>query len=286
MDTQTPVIQFVRNSNTIFSASDKTSTTHQIPATVLEECKTSLGSALWNDEDTIEIFTYYDDDTYMLEKKRSVYDWKLKLSTQQAYLVEDLTEEELEKLKSNFLSVYQICQLNFLQKTKRDVEQKLKEQFAFIKHNIFATRNRFLNETDWTQIPDNDLSDEQREEYRIYRSKLRDITKTEEWLNGEYIKARFPVPPNKYHELYPNAEVAYLGTEDQWNPEGIVMLKSKLLRFAHTLGLQSTTIGIDMSRLDSAVNSGDLDEIKNQVDMVLRYIDTKFEIVLKERTGE
>lgn len=286
METQTPVIQFVRNNNTIFSASDKTSTTHPIPETVLKECKNSLGSALWNDEDTIEIFTYYDDGTYFLEKKRSVYDWRLKLSRQQAYVVEDLTEEELESLKTNFLSVYQICQVNFLQKTKHEVEQQLKQQFGFVKHNLFSMRCRFLSETDWTQLPDNDLTDEQTEEYRVYRSKLRDITKTDAWLNGEYINAKFPIPPNKYHELYPNAEVAYLETEDQWNPEGIVMLKSKLLRFAHTLGLQSTTIGIDMSRLDSTLDSGNLDDIKHQVDTVLKYIDTKFEIVLKERTGE
>lgn len=286
MDNKTPVIQFVRSSNTILSASEKVTTTHPIPATVLEQCKTSLGSALWNDEDTIEIFTYYEDDTYMLEKKRSVYDWRLKLSRQQAYIVEDLTDEELETLKSNFLSVYQICHLNYLQKTKHEVEQRLKAQFAFVRHNIGAKKNQFLTETDWTQLPDNDLSDEQREEYRIYRSNLRSITKTEEWLNGEYINAKFPIPPNKYHELYPNGEVGYLETEDQWDPEGIIMLKAKLLRFAHTLGLQSTDIGIDMSRLDEAVKSGDLDAIKHQVDIVLKYIDTKFEIVLKERTGE
>jgi hypothetical protein len=36
-------------------------------------------------------------------------------------------------------------------------------------------RDKLLAETDWTQMPDSPLSDEQREAYRIYRQELRDI---------------------------------------------------------------------------------------------------------------
>jgi hypothetical protein len=41
---------------------------------------------------------------------------------------------------------------------------------------VRAARDRRLNETDWTQVPDNQLTDEQRNDWREYRQALRDIT--------------------------------------------------------------------------------------------------------------
>jgi hypothetical protein len=42
---------------------------------------------------------------------------------------------------------------------------------------ILAQRNDLLKETDWTQLPDIELTIEQVNEAKIYRQKLRDITK-------------------------------------------------------------------------------------------------------------
>ena len=39
-------------------------------------------------------------------------------------------------------------------------------------------RNALLTESDWSQVPDNSLSQEQREAYRLYRQELREITET------------------------------------------------------------------------------------------------------------
>ena len=36
-------------------------------------------------------------------------------------------------------------------------------------------RNAMLKDTDWTQMPDAPLSDDKKEQYRIYRQKLRDL---------------------------------------------------------------------------------------------------------------
>lgn len=36
-------------------------------------------------------------------------------------------------------------------------------------------RNAMLKDTDWTQVPDAPLSNEQKEQYKIYRQKLRDL---------------------------------------------------------------------------------------------------------------
>jgi hypothetical protein len=39
-------------------------------------------------------------------------------------------------------------------------------------------RNALLNESDWSQVPDNSLDESQRESYRQYRRELREITES------------------------------------------------------------------------------------------------------------
>jgi hypothetical protein len=39
-------------------------------------------------------------------------------------------------------------------------------------------RNKFLSESDWTQLPDNGLTTEKRAEWATYRQELRDIIAT------------------------------------------------------------------------------------------------------------
>jgi hypothetical protein len=43
---------------------------------------------------------------------------------------------------------------------------------------IRKDRNRFLTESDWTQLPDNGLTTEKRTEWATYRQELRDIIST------------------------------------------------------------------------------------------------------------
>jgi hypothetical protein len=57
---------------------------------------------------------------------------------------------------------------------------------------VKAVRNRFLNLTDWTQAPDNSLSDEQRQAWKTYRKALRDMTSQ----SGFPSSVVFPIPPS------------------------------------------------------------------------------------------
>ena len=66
---------------------------------------------------------------------------------------------------------------------------------------IRQIRNLRLIETDWTQIPDNSLTLEQKELWRIYRQSLRDITNSisdsdfEEDSFGNRYFMGWPTPP-------------------------------------------------------------------------------------------
>jgi hypothetical protein len=57
-----------------------------------------------------------------------------------------------------------------------------------IQEIIRMVRNRLLQESDWTQLPDSPLTDAKRAEWSIYRQALRDITKTypENLLDTEF----------------------------------------------------------------------------------------------------
>ena len=57
-----------------------------------------------------------------------------------------------------------------------------------------AKRNRLLNESDWTQMIDNDLSDESIWRWREYRQPLRDLPQS---LSPDNIDAAdWPIPPD------------------------------------------------------------------------------------------
>ena len=49
------------------------------------------------------------------------------------------------------------------------------------KKTVRGTRNFYLEETDFTQLPDVPLTEEEKEGYRLYRQYLRDYTESEEW---------------------------------------------------------------------------------------------------------
>lgn len=61
------------------------------------------------------------------------------------------------------------------------------EFFVYIR----TQRNALLESTDWTQLPDVPLTEEKKEEYRVYRQALRDITRG---LNS-YQDLVWPVKP-------------------------------------------------------------------------------------------
>ena len=69
-----------------------------------------------------------------------------------------------------------------------DSVEKKKKQLLRIR----SIRDSLLNECDWTQMPDVDLTDQEKLAWKQYRQKLRDITDTNDLENVEW-----PVKPNK-----------------------------------------------------------------------------------------
>jgi len=55
------------------------------------------------------------------------------------------------------------------------LKKKIEISFEEEARNVRRERNRRLSQCDWTQTPDNQLSADEREKWRVYRGKLRGI---------------------------------------------------------------------------------------------------------------
>lgn len=74
------------------------------------------------------------------------------------------------------------------------------EQKEAIRNTIREDRNDLLNQSDWSQLPDNSLTEEQKKEWAQYRQQLRDIPSNVE-IKSSYILTvnamTWPVPPDQ-----------------------------------------------------------------------------------------
>jgi len=68
-----------------------------------------------------------------------------------------------------------------------EIQQRIESQWSTIR----SIRNEYLQECDWTQLADSPLTDEEKQEWSIYRQKLRDITLQEDPFN-----INWPTKPN------------------------------------------------------------------------------------------
>lgn len=78
------------------------------------------------------------------------------------YVIETQNQDNLEERITNNFDLW----FDFAK--NQEITNKEKE--------VRKTRDELLTETDWTQVVDSALSEEQKEAYRIYRQALRDIT--------------------------------------------------------------------------------------------------------------
>lgn len=259
-------------------------TSYVIPSAVHRDFFEDLGPSWSNPEDEMIAFSYYESGHYVMEKKRIFYDWKLKMSKTMVYEVSEISEADLEMLVKKFTELYDFCRITHLQNTKDELKLQMENEFGMISYNLLDLRRRLLSSTDWTQVLDSPLEEKVKLRYQKYRQELRDITSLPEWNAEEYLKVEFPISPTDYLKKYPNEEVEYLSTEDQYIAEVVVRLKAKLLKFAGYLGLSGEALGFDVDYFNDNDNMS-LEDIRARVDHILRKIDPTLEITIKSSSS-
>jgi len=81
------------------------------------------------------------------------------------------------------------------QTVREKTQEEISEEFGSQWENVRANRNKLLSESDWTQIIDSPFTDEQKEEWKLYRQLLRDIT-----LQSDPFNISWPVKPGTENE--------------------------------------------------------------------------------------
>lgn len=97
--------------------------------------------------------------------------------------VEEITTEEETKYIYDMYRITVNSRANLEKQIEESYDKWLElakeTEYNNLAKEIRTTRDKFLEETDWTQVTDTALTEEKQAEYKEYRQKLRDITAQE-----------------------------------------------------------------------------------------------------------
>lgn len=83
---------------------------------------------------------------------------------------------DVDKIVDGSYTVIEQTEVVEYQTARNKTQDEINSEIENLWSNIRSQRNIFLNESDWTQISDSPLSGEKKDEWKVYRQQLRDIT--------------------------------------------------------------------------------------------------------------
>lgn len=211
---------------------------HLMDDDLLDQFLINFDPYLSSKNDKINLFNWFDDDTFLCEKEKNVYDYKLQSTVKIIYNA-TLTPEEASRIKDKLLEIYEETRIKFLSENKEVVKKQVLEHFNLTSLNLRGLRSTFLSKSDWTQVPDSPLDPEVKGMWTKYRQTLRDVTKDKNWSPRNILDVDFPIDPANYLLRYPDKEVEYLSTPDQFENHAAIEIKTRLAGFLEYLALPS-----------------------------------------------
>ena len=157
---------------------------------------------LWDsDRDKLETFVLYNDGSmktiknkYQRNQKTGTYSW-VEYVFDHSQLPQSEVDQTIQKLNEKYAEFKGIDDLDM----DRIIKQIYNRDNSISFNKILIIRKFLLIDSDWTQLPDNGLSEEDRELWRQYRQKLRDIHN--DYKSIPPAEVPFPITPTKYKEL-------------------------------------------------------------------------------------
>jgi len=179
-----------------------------------------------SDKDQIDYFTYYSNGTYYCQRKKLKYDFKENINYWSTYTFTGASNEQAKQLYDSIKDLYAV--LSEVKILKYDLEvEKIDEESIFFEQRYvkkLIERNEMLAASDWRVLPDiQDSYPGEKDMWIQWRSTLRNETvrPPTDFERGldflQYLfQVKWPIDPKIYREKYPNQEVEYLSTDDQW----------------------------------------------------------------------
>lgn len=244
----------------------------------IAEIKSVAGSFWWTDNDEITMLTVDMDGSYLCERRKKVWSYRNGSYTFTHYKFNDPSEEEVLKLSNVLLKKFSELRVKKLQREKDKVSNFLSSQYEGIFSSLKGLRNRMLIDTDWTQLLDAPISEEDRELYKTFRKYLRDMPEDPAWIGKNAFDVDFPITPKVYFEKYPERNVEYLSTSEHFENQAVLQLKLKVTKILKYLKLPFFDI------TDEEFNNSSYQEIKEKFDTYLKKIDGDLEFNINFKT--
>ena len=172
---------------------------------------------LWDsDKDKLVLFAWYANDTYMAQKRKYTKNFKTDTFYWNDYEMEDVGGTEGQKVFDKFKEAF------FLADSLEETEYQSTFSKVYAKTSAVSwlsvrlSRNFLLSETDWIFVEDSGVSADDKELYKTYRKKLRDLPSDTATTDAAQVK--FPINPSYYKNviLQKDASAVYLDTTDQF----------------------------------------------------------------------
>lgn len=176
---------------------------------------------LWDsDKDILVSFTFLDqpEEYWKIEKKKFVrnhttgeYYWK-------DYFFTEVTADEVNKFVDDICEAFEaICsvdrhEFDFM------LDKILKKEKGLSLSRIKAWRDFFLYSSDWTMLEDAPITPEEKEQWRLYRQKVRELPDLFESKTQVLPEIRVPIDPIVYRKNYApyHPDSTYLDSIEQW----------------------------------------------------------------------
>jgi hypothetical protein len=193
---------------------------------------TNIPSELSDEKDKIVLFGIYDDGTFIMFKEKMKYDFATKQAKWVKYEVTDATNEDAKEIFTVLKSAVFIQQTTDSEERNNAILEILtKDQYIDeLYNNLIFKRDDLLRNSDYRILTDYpELFEGEQNLWIKWRNELRECVKESNNFNDEldyliYLQEfKWPVDPLVYYSKYPNKEVEYLSTDDQYSlvPEKI-----------------------------------------------------------------
>lgn len=223
-----------------------------VPADILGRFLSEQVDPYWHDKnDILEYVIIYNDGTYQSQRKRIRYDFESQSNFWSTYSFNGASKDQVESLKNKLLdfvdviSEYKIAQYE-------GVLEKVDANVVFFDQRWlkkFREKQMMLSASDWRVLPDvEDSYPGEKDMWIKWRSTMRSETvkKPQEFETNlkflQYLyEHKWPIDPKRYWESYPEGEVEYLSTPDQWvkydSEASTDFVDSRLVNILNTSGV-------------------------------------------------
>ncbi len=202
---------------------------------------TNIPSELSDDKDRIVVFGIYDDGSFTMFKEKMKYDFATQQAKWVKYEVFDVTTEEAKEIFNVLKSAVFVQQVSDTEaRNKAVLEILTKDEYINDLYNkTIIKRDDLLRTSDYRVLPDYpELFTGEKDLWIKWRDELRNCVKSREDFDDEldYLiyaqDFKWPIDPLVYYSKYPNNEVEYLSTEDQYDiiPEKVSTEVQNIIR--------------------------------------------------------